>query len=103
MCGRFTLTVGLEEVVRRFQIEQKDPVEDHPRYNIAPTQEIPVVVSRMGQRQLVPMRWGLIPAWARISFASRMINALGRNGCAKARFSPFIQEETVFGSSGWIL
>lgn len=87
MCGRFTLTVGLEEVVRRFQIEQKDPVEDHPRYNIAPTQEIPVVVSRMGQRQLVPMRWGLIPAWAKdASFASRMINARRETVAQKPAF-----------------
>jgi hypothetical protein len=33
------------------------------RYNICPTDTIDVVVERGGKRDLVPMRWGLIPSW----------------------------------------
>src|SRR5690606_1994253 len=48
-----------------------------PRYNIAPTQLVPVIRSdSSGQRELVDLHWGLIPSWAKDrSIASRMINA----------------------------
>jgi putative SOS response-associated peptidase YedK len=59
-----------------------------PRWNIAPTQIIPIVRSRPGrelrivrqgeggERELVPVRWGLIPAWAKDpAIGNRMINA----------------------------
>jgi putative SOS response-associated peptidase YedK len=34
-----------------------------PRYNICPTTNIDVVIERDGTRELLPMRWGLIPSW----------------------------------------
>ena len=34
-----------------------------PRYNICPTTKIDAVVSTDGKRELVSMRWGLIPSW----------------------------------------
>ena len=46
-----------------------------PRYNIAPTQQVPVVRSAAdGSRELVELRWGLIPSWASDpSIGSRLI------------------------------
>jgi len=47
-----------------------------PRFNIAPTQMAPVIVAEGNQIVLKPMRWGLIPSWAKDpSIAARMINA----------------------------
>src|ERR1700751_5070218 len=77
MCGRFRLS-------RRKQIVQEyfdcDPWDDDwsPRYNVAPTQPVPVIRQNPKEpiRELSLMRWGLIPSWAKdTSGAARMINA----------------------------
>ncbi|MBN2911021.1 SOS response-associated peptidase [Polycladomyces sp. WAk] len=77
MCGRFTLTAGLGDIMRRFLIAEAEQVEHGPRYNIAPTQRVPVVVGLPGgKRRLRMFRWGLVPHWARTpSIGQRMINA----------------------------
>lgn len=36
-----------------------------PRYNIAPTQPVPVVRLHEGARQFMLMRWGFIPGWVK--------------------------------------
>jgi putative SOS response-associated peptidase YedK len=63
MCGRFTLFATPVEVADLFDVPA---VEWPPRYNIAPTQ--PVLACRLNvatqARELVPLRWGLIPSWA---------------------------------------
>jgi putative SOS response-associated peptidase YedK len=62
MCGRFVLT-PTDEFYERFNIvEQHDALT--PRYNIAPGQDVAVVV-RHSPNRLVLMRWGLIPRWAK--------------------------------------
>ena len=61
MCGRFAFYSPAEATAALFGVSDAPPVA--PRYNIAPTQ--PVVVVRNGHRgrELVPMRWGLVPHW----------------------------------------
>lgn len=65
MCGRYTLIANEEAIRLLFELPAFDERLVVPRYNIAPTQ--PVVVVRQGPkgRELVPMRWGLIPWWAK--------------------------------------
>jgi putative SOS response-associated peptidase YedK len=63
MCGRYTLITPLRELTRRFQVETVLLLK--PRYNLAPTQQAPVIVLREGKRELRFMRWGLIPPWAK--------------------------------------
>ena len=47
-----------------------------PRYNIAPSQNHPVIVIKEDQKELTMMRWGLIPHWAKdMSIGYKMINA----------------------------
>jgi len=74
MCGRFALLTHAEALIERFGVKEviKRP---EPRYNIAPSQNVTVVVQRE-TRQLTEMRWGLIPFWAKdVSIGNRMINA----------------------------
>ena len=63
MCGRFTQRYTWQELVALYRLTV--PVSNlQPRYNIAPTTTIDVVIPRGGDRlELLPMRWGLIPSW----------------------------------------
>lgn len=59
MCGRFALNATEQEIVSHFQLKRGFFMR--PRYNIAPTQQIPVILNQ-GQ-QVDFCRWGFIPAW----------------------------------------
>ena len=74
MCGRFSLTVDLRELARRFEFDG-NLLDLEPNYNVAPTQNVLTVIGGENRRGGF-MRWGLIPHWAKTaSIGSRMINA----------------------------
>src|SRR3954451_18716893 len=63
MCGRFVITSPPEALRQIFgYLEQPN---FPPRYNIAPTQPVPVVILENGGRHFQLMRWGLIPSWVK--------------------------------------
>ena len=85
MCGRYAITTAPEAIRRLFgYVEQPN---FPPRYNVAPTQPIPIVRMADGKRQYALMRWGLIPSWAKDprSF-SLLINARGESVLDKPAF-----------------
>jgi putative SOS response-associated peptidase YedK len=63
MCGRFTLTHPNEAMAALFEALASNDLPPVPRFNVCPTQTIPVVTSEGGTRRLRPMRWGFLPAW----------------------------------------
>ena len=65
MCGRFTNRLTWREIVALYRLSvPAQPERNLPgRYNICPTDTIDAVVERDGKRDLVPMRWGLVPWW----------------------------------------
>jgi putative SOS response-associated peptidase YedK len=63
MCGRFVITSAPEALRRLFGYIDRPNFP--PRYNVAPTQPVPVVIIENGVRQFRLMRWGLIPAWVK--------------------------------------
>jgi putative SOS response-associated peptidase YedK len=67
MCGRFTTTAAFDVLADRFGIEviDADTKELFGRYNVAPSQLVPIVIAPDGHRRLLPARWGLQPFWAR--------------------------------------
>ena len=74
MCGRFTLHHTTQETVERFEVEQAT-IEFEPRYNIAPSQPVAVVLQQE-ERSLEAFKWGLVPFWAKDpKIGNRMINA----------------------------
>jgi putative SOS response-associated peptidase YedK len=77
MCGRFTLTASVEELVDRFDIEFFLQQEGYaPSYNIAPSQSVLSVINNGIHNKMGFLRWGLIPPWAKDpSIGYKMINA----------------------------
>ncbi len=75
MCGRYSILDDIDELCERFAC----PIPGftvQPRYNAAPTQYLPIVVSGDTGNELRIMRWGLIPHWAKeAKIGSRLINA----------------------------
>ena len=63
MCGRLTLTHPNTALAALFGASLANDLPDSPRYNICPTQAVPVVTSASGIRHLGAMRWGLVPSW----------------------------------------
>lgn len=88
MCGRFSVSLPPDEVARYFQI--RGPLPNFPpRYNLAPTQDAPVVRfnAEEGKRQLDLLRWGLIPSWAKDpKIGSQCINARAETMATKPAF-----------------
>ncbi|MGH9542249.1 MAG: SOS response-associated peptidase family protein [Terriglobales bacterium] len=64
MCGRFTVRKDSDALAAHFEVEDEHPLA--PRYNSAPSQQIPVVCVNpaAGRREMVMQRWGLDPPWA---------------------------------------
>ena len=86
MCGRYAFFAPREAIERIFGVG--DPPEVEPRWNVAPTQYVPIVrLDRDGRRVLRMQRWGLVPFWARDpSAGSRMINARAESLATNAAF-----------------
>ncbi|WP_428265748.1 SOS response-associated peptidase [Haliangium sp.] len=84
MCGRYTLT-SFEHLGEWFGLSEPPP-PGRPRFNIAPTQPVPIVANR-AQRTLSVVRWGLVPSWAKDpSVGARMINARCESAAEKPAF-----------------
>ena len=67
MCGRATIIDpdGVEQIAVEFHRKFIPTEWKRPRYNIRPTQELPVVRLADGELELTLLRWGLIPSWSR--------------------------------------
>lgn len=118
MCGRYVLRIPLELLRRAFGVDGSDlfagRLDLEPRFNIAPTQSVPIVrgaggrtveILRAGEggRELVMARWGLVPAWAKeASIGSRMINARAEGIADKPAFrAAFRSRRCVVPASGF--
>ncbi len=86
MCGRYALTATVDQLRELFGLAGP-PLNLQPRWNIAPTQDAPVVRLDGAGRRLDMLRWGLVPYWAEDpSVGSRMINARGETVAEKPAF-----------------
>ena len=63
MCGRYVI-ISTPEAIRNL-FGYPDQPNFPPRYNVAPTQPIPVVLWEEGARRFRLMRWGLLPSWVK--------------------------------------
>jgi putative SOS response-associated peptidase YedK len=105
VCGRYRLSRRKQFVEEYFDTVSGEE-EWTPRYNIAPTQPIPVIRQNPKEpvRELTLIRWGLIPSWAKDpSVAAQMINARSETAGTKARVPRCDEISQVPDSCGRIL
>lgn len=92
MCSRYFLDADGNIIAYTFRV----PVDDRirKRFNIAPTQDAPVVrTAKDGGREVALLRWGLVPFWAKdLAVGNRMINARAEGVEAKPAFRAAIQQ-----------
>ncbi len=92
MCGRFA-RYSLSRELERYFNALPPPFEIQPNYNVAPTQEIPVIVLQEDERHIKKRHWGLVPFWAKdISIGSRMINARVETVTSKPAFRAALKQ-----------
>jgi putative SOS response-associated peptidase YedK len=85
MCGRFTLRSRLNVVIR--ELDLFSDLDGPPRYNVAPTQTVPIVRPDAERRRtLAAVRWGLVPSWAKEVKGAGFINARAETVATKPAF-----------------
>jgi len=86
MCSRYFLDADGNIIAYTFRVPVHEPIRS--RFNIAPTQQAPVVrLDREGNRELAMLRWGLVPFWAKDpKVGTSMINARSEGIEAKPAF-----------------
>src|SRR3982751_5040237 len=85
MCGRFTRRTPARALAEHFGLPEQ-PTLLPPRYNVAPTQQVPVVrLGGAGDRRLDLLRWGLLPGWAK-DVGDGFINARAETAAEKPAF-----------------
>lgn len=82
MCGRYVMARSTGDLVASFDVDEPYEQQIPPSYNVAPTDEVPIVIERRPtaekdhSRQLARARWGLVPSWSKDrKAAARLINA----------------------------
>ncbi len=102
MCGRFAFTGTPEELIEVLGVVDVDDFP--PRYNIAPTQPILLVIagdraepgSNLPDRREMLARWGLIPAWTKNSADMPLnINARSETAAGKPSFKTAMRHRRV--------
>ena len=101
MCGRYNLITDAQAFVDFFALSNTLPMP--PRYNIAPSQNIPVVRLVENRREAGLLHWGLIPHWAKDrKMAYRMINARAETVADKPAYrSAFQRRRCLIPATGF--
>jgi putative SOS response-associated peptidase YedK len=102
MCGRFTLVTDPEKLMQRFHLEEI-PFDLQPRYNIAPGQMVPAIITGNGKRRIGQLRWGLVPSWANDEkIGYKMINARAETVTERPAFRTlFARKRCIIPADGF--
>jgi len=105
MCGRFTQHLSWQEIVDLYNITGDVPALNiRARYNFAPTQEGAACrLDQNGHQEIVKLRWGLIPFWAKDEkIGYRTINARSETVAEKPAFrAAFKAHRCLIPANGW--
>jgi putative SOS response-associated peptidase YedK len=125
MCGRYAASARPDELIEAFDVEldataepagsvlaaPQSPTPGQPDYNMAPTKQAPVVLSRTSRegdpqeplRQLRHLTWGLVPPWSRdVKGGARMINARAETVLTSRAYGrPVRSRRCLVPARGW--
>lgn len=113
MCGRYVSTRSPADLARFFRVTDWRPEETlAPNWNVAPTDDVWAVLERTprgadhevsARRQLRPLRWGLVPSWAKdTTIGAKMINARVETVHEKPAFRrAFVQRRCLLPADGF--
>lgn len=121
MCGRYASTRNPEDLVLEFEVEENDlePGQGEAKYNVAPTDTVPVVVERLlkpsseedeedeegevSVRRLRALTWGLVPSWSKErTGGARMINARAESLLEKPAYrKAAVSRRCLVPADGW--
>lgn len=121
MCGRYAASADLDELIEEFDVEldrhdeparsvlanPQQPPAGLPDWNMAPTKQAPVVLTRpvddVPRRQLRLLTWGLVPAWSKdVKGAYRMINARAESVAEKPAYARALaSRRALVPALGW--
>jgi putative SOS response-associated peptidase YedK len=108
MCGRYATTRSSADLTALFEAVDRTGGELVARYNVAPTDPVPVVLPPgsgpgAGPRTLAVARWGLLPHWARDPKAgARMINARAETVATTPGYArAFATRRALVPADGW--
>jgi putative SOS response-associated peptidase YedK len=87
MCGRYSLT-DPSPLKRRFNLEEFAETAITPRFNVAPSQQIPIIVERDHKHKLVLAHWGFQPVWMKGGKRPPPINARAETLAESRLFKP---------------
>ncbi|GIO11454.1 DUF159 family protein [Cohnella xylanilytica] len=100
MCQRFSLSAELSDLVEQFRIGHV-AMPYGPKYNISPTQTVPVIYEYRKQRILDNHRWGFMPYWSKDA-----VNADGRAIASRPIFRRIVNKQRCVipcnGFYGWL-
>jgi putative SOS response-associated peptidase YedK len=101
MCGRYLITTAPEAMRRLFRYPEQPNFP--ARYNVAPTQPVPIVRMWEGARQFALVRWGFLPAWVKDpKNFSLLFNARGDTAAQKPAFRNALQRRRcLFPADGF--
>ncbi|WP_219837710.1 SOS response-associated peptidase [Paenibacillus sp. R14(2021)] len=95
MCGRYTLTVTLEELLLRYSVDSVNAPFHEPRYNISPSQMVITVLNDGQNNRIGKLKWGLTPPWAK-DLKTSTINARAETLLQKSSFKiPFLKKRCL--------
>lgn len=69
MCGRYVMSKATSDLLSHFEAKEVEGNPPGPSWNVAPTQNVPIVAERLDEgtldRRLLIAKWGLVPSWAK--------------------------------------
>jgi len=101
MCGRYLITTAPEALRKLFRYAEQPNFP--ARYNVAPTQPVPIVRMWEGARQFALVRWGFLPAWVKDpKNFSLLFNARGDTALEKPAFrNAMVRRRCLFPADGF--
>lgn len=95
MCGRYTLTVSLEELLLHYSLNPERVPFHEPRFNISPSQMVMSIIHDGQANRMGELSWGFIPSWAKEP-KNRTINARAETLLEKPAFKiPFLRKRCI--------